>query len=107
MTRPADRAPPAQSDAQAIPFTQYKRPDGRAMPVTINRPAEIAGMARAFIERGGWFECEVLTTGEVSLTACREDGFDTEDIAIRVVPNGPAVPDAVDALVREAAAAKP
>lgn len=86
-----------------IPFTQYLRPDGRKRMVSIKMPADIEALAIRFIESGGWFEVEELTTGEVSLTACREDGFDVEDIAIRVVPNGPGVAAAVEGLVREVA----
>ena len=85
----------------SIPFTQYMRPDGRKVPVTIARPDEIESLAQAFIDRGGWFECEHLTTHEVSLTACFNVDDEPEDIAIRVVPNGPEVPGAVDELVRE------
>jgi hypothetical protein len=81
-----------------IPFTQYLRPDGRPVPVTINRPDEIATQAQRFIDMGGRFECEHLTTGHASLTAVWHD----EDIAIEVVMNGIPVPEAVDRLVRKA-----
>jgi hypothetical protein len=59
-------------------------------------------LAREFIEAGGWYESEMLGDYKtVSLTACwnREDG--DNDIAIEIVPNGPAVVDAVEAVVRE------
>lgn len=78
-----------------IPFTQYLRPDGRRTAVEIDRPDDIEQRARRFIEAGGRFECEHLTTGHVSLTAVWKD----EDAAIEVVANGPEVPAAVDRLV--------
>ena len=89
-----------------IPFTQYLRPDGRRTPVEIDRPPEIETLAHEFIDRGGYFECEELTTGHASLTAGHPDA-EQGDIAIEVVKNGPAVPDAVDRLVKTAHAWKP
>jgi hypothetical protein len=78
-----------------IPFTQYMRPDGRQVPVSIDRPEGISTKAAAIIERGFRFEVEHLTTGQASLSIAGEDG----DIDIEVVPNGPEVPLAVDRLV--------
>jgi hypothetical protein len=83
-----------------IPFTQYLRPDGRPTPVEIDRPEDIERMAQRFIDAGGRFECEHLTTGHASLTAT----WNGEDIAIEVVGNGPEVPAAVDRLVASASA---
>lgn len=80
----------------AIQFTQYMRPDGRAVPVWIERPAEIAAKAEAIVARGLCFECEQLATGDVSLTITDPD---EGDVDIEVVPNGPEVPAAVDRLV--------
>lgn len=91
----------------AIPFTQYMRPNGRKVSVSIERPADIEKIACGFIERGGWFEVEHLVTGHASLTACFVIDGEPDDIAIRVVENGPAFPMAVDDLVREAAAKTP
>jgi hypothetical protein len=93
----------------SIPFTQYLRPYGRPIDESIERPPEIEQLAQQFIAAGGRFEAEVLTTGHVSLTAAMMvdgetgDGGEMQDIAIRVVDNGPAVLTAVDELVREAA----
>lgn len=87
----------------SIPFTQYLRPHGRPVPVTIDMPDEIENMAETFIKRGGSFECEVLAYGNmVSLTACYPTPHGQDDIAIEVVVNGPAVPAAVERLVRKA-----
>lgn len=85
-----------------IPFTQYVLPHGRKREETIERPAEIEALAQKFIDAGGRYECEVLTTGEVSFTAvfCDEDG-DEQDVEIEICANGPAVLDAVDAIVRK------
>lgn len=87
-----------------IPFTQYLRPDGRKRPTSIDMPDEIEALAFSFIEAGGWFEVEELTTGHASLTACHIVEGEPQDIAIRVVENGPPVVMAVEELVREAVA---
>ena len=62
----------------------------------------------SLLMKGGRFESEILATGMVSLTAvARVDvgggTIEEWDIAIRVVHNGPEVPPAVDAIVREVA----
>jgi hypothetical protein len=82
-----------------IPFTQYLRPDGERRPVEVERPSEIEQLAEQFIAAGGCYECEELTTGHASLTAVHPD-CETGDCAIEVVMNGPAVPAAVDRVVR-------
>lgn len=79
-----------------IPFMQYLRPHGETSSVTIDRPADIEKLAHEFMIRGGRYEAEILTTGEVSLTAVMDD----DDIAIEVCVNGPDVVEAVDRLVR-------
>lgn len=84
----------------SIPFTQYKMPDGRPVPVSIDRPAEIEALAKQFIERGGRYEVECLSTGEVSFTAVREIEGEEQDVAIEIAANGPPVLEAVDRLVR-------
>jgi hypothetical protein len=83
-----------------IPFTQYLRPNGRKVGVTIARPVEIATLAQKFIATGGWFECEHLQTGHVSLTACMIVDGEPQDVLCELVENGPDVPPAVDRLVR-------
>ena len=79
-----------------IPFTQYLLPDGRPKDTHIDRSPEIEELAFKFIEGGGRYEAEILRTGEVSLTAHKND----EDIAIVICPNGPGVGEKVDELVR-------
>jgi len=84
-----------------IPFTQYILPDGRKKATECDVPQGIAEMANAILAQGHYrFECEILTTGEVSLTT-----FDTEneiDIAIEICPNGPQVPRAVANMIAAA-----
>lgn len=89
----------------AIPFTQYLRPHGRKIaqffPVD---GRELFDLAEKFLKSGGRYECEVLTTGHVSLTAVhRVDGED-QDVVTEICSNGPAVPAAVDRLVRRSIA---
>lgn len=88
----------------SIPFTQFMRPNGRKVAVTIDMSAETEALAQRFIEAGGWFECEHLITGHASLTACWNTDEGPDDIAIRIVDNGPLVIRAVEELVKEAAA---
>lgn len=83
-----------------ITFTQYLLPDGRKTTVRIDRPAPIALMAAAIEKRGYRFECEMLSTREISLTIADDDG----DAAIEIVPNGPEVPKAVDRMIEQFAA---
>jgi hypothetical protein len=80
-------------------FTQFLRPDGRQVPVTIDRPAPIEAQAAKLIAAGYRLECEHLQTGDVSFTVTSKDC----DEVIEVVANGPQVPAAVDRLVTKAA----
>ena len=86
-----------------IPFTQYLRPNGRKQQVEWDGTDEQEKLASEFIARGGWYECEELSTGHASLTACFIVDDEPQDIAIEVVMNGPAVVDAVDRLIRKSA----
>lgn len=81
-----------------IPFTQYMRPSGRAVEVSIVRPAEIMQLAEKIISDGLRFECEHLSSGHVSLTITSDD----EDVAIKLCDNAPGkVGEAVDDLIRK------
>jgi len=84
----------------SIPFTQFKRPSGREVPVTIERPKHIEAMARSVADAGGRFTCEVLVTGEAHL--CCE--FNDADLATEVCDNSPGsgIPEAVDRLICDA-----
>ena len=86
----------------AIEFTQFVLPRGERKPTRIERSPEIETLAEKFIAGGGWFECEVLRTGHVSLTACMNRKNGDNDLEIEVVPNGPGIGEAVDRLVQRA-----
>jgi hypothetical protein len=82
-----------------IPFTQFLRPDGRRTIVTIDRPAHIEDMAKVIIDSGGRFTVEALVPfRDVSFVVEYNDA----DLCAQVCQNGPAVLEAVDALVSEA-----
>lgn len=84
-----------------IAFTQYMLPDGRTEPVTIDRPEDIGSMAGKILESGKHrFECEILTTNQVSVTCF--DIEEEEDIAIEISANGPAVLAAIDKMITDA-----
>lgn len=85
----------------SIPFTQYILPRGNKRAELIDRPEDIERLAAQFIEAGGRYECEILSTGHVSLTAVHEIEGEEQDIAIEVCGNGPDVLDRVDRLVRK------
>lgn len=78
-----------------IPFTQFLQPDGRKASVSIERPQAVMDKAERIIAAGYRFECEMLTTGEVSFTISDDDG----DHAIQVCNNDAAVLEAVDRLI--------
>jgi hypothetical protein len=80
-----------------IPFTQYLRPDGRKRSTGIELDPQVEAIAERFIESGGRYECEELTTGHASFTAVKYG----DDVAIEVCMNGPGVPAAVERLVRK------
>jgi hypothetical protein len=89
----------------SIPFTQYLRPDGRRRDEAIDRSAEVEALADKFIAAGGRYECEVLTTGHVSLTAAYDVNGEQQDIAIKVFTQRPGlIGEKVDELVRESVA---
>lgn len=78
-------------------FTQYILPDGWTKSVTIDVADDLRMHIEAIKNMGAKLECEVLTTGEVSLTITDpEEG----DFDIELVPNGPEVVGAVDRLIR-------
>ena len=92
----------------SIPFTQYLLPNGRKRAEQIDRSPEIEAIAHKFIDSGGWFECEILTTGKVSLTACYNVDGEPQDLLCTFTENVPGVlEEAVDRLVRAAGEWKP
>jgi hypothetical protein len=81
----------ATTYSMTIAFTQYLRPDGRKRSCEIDRPPKVEALAEQFIAVGGRYECEELTTGDVSLTAVYEVDGEDQDVAIELCINGPAV----------------
>ena len=80
-------------------------PNGRREPRFIDRPVEIEIIASRFIDSGGKYECEVLTTGQVSLTAVKRLKGEEQDVAIVVCENKPGlIGEKVDELVRQSEA---
>ena len=84
----------------AIPFTQYMRPDGRPVAVSVDRPPAAEAMAREVIAAGWRFECEHMLTGQVHLFVT--DPATGQDVCGELCDNGPTVPAAVDRLVAAA-----
>ena len=81
-----------------VEFTQYLLPDGHQKSVTMHVADDLLPQYEAIKDLGLRLECEVLTTGAVSLTIFdppTEDDFDIE-----LEQNGPAIPAAVDRLIR-------
>ncbi len=86
-----------------IPFTQFLMPNGDRRQVFFDcDPAQDSKVMR-LIEAYVSFECEVLSTGEVSLTVEFEmpDG-ENETLAHEICPNGPEVEKAVEKLINNA-----
>ena len=79
-----------------VPFTQYVLPWGEKRSLEIEVSADAAAMAREVIASGLSFECEILSTDEISLTAMHPDDG---DVAIEIVPNGPGMREAVERLI--------
>lgn len=81
-----------------IEFTQYLMPNGRQDTVWIERPDAVVEKAKTLRAAGFRFECEMLSDYQtISLTI--HDPQAEEDVAIEVIPNGPAVPEAVDRMI--------
>ncbi len=86
------------SGGASIPFTQYLLPHGERRDELIEVAPDIAAKAASLIERGFTFECEILRTGQVSVTIT--DPQEEIDADIRVIANGPGVREAVEDMVR-------
>lgn len=71
----------------SIPFTQYIRPYGRTREVTLQCLTKKAFLkSQTILSYGLEFECEILLTGESSLTIA--DRKKEEDLATEVSPAG-------------------
>lgn len=82
-----------------IQFIQFKLPAGKPETVSIERGKEVEKMAAELVAMGIKFEIEILTTGQVNMD-CHHPR-DEEDRFGMLVDNGPAVPGAVDYLVKQ------
>lgn len=83
---------------EGIPFTQYLMPDGEQRAIWMpDRSTEVNKKAQQIIDALFRFECEVLSTGHVSLTVSDDFG----DYSTRVVRNSPGVALEVDKLILE------
>jgi hypothetical protein len=88
----------SQPGPKDVVFTQYLRPNGRAVRVWIERGEETVRKASEVAARGYTFEIEELEDRTVSMTVEGRDG----PVSIRLCPNGPRVPGTVDELINEA-----
>lgn len=78
-----------------IAFTQYLRPDGRKETIYIEMEDDVAEKAERIVAAGFRLEAEVLTNGLVSVTIAGKNC----DVDIYLVPNGPEVPAAIEAMI--------
>ena len=87
----------------AVEFTQYCLPNGRRMKQRFHCAPEIEAIAARFIASGGRYECEVLRTGEISLTAVKEVNGEDQDVALVLCKKGDegTVGDKVNELIRQ------
>lgn len=89
-----------------IPFTQYVLPHGKRCQVvfTGGSPADVAN-AKTFMDAGGKFEIEILTTGQVSATANFPDPEEGDcDVAIEISRNDESIIPALSRLFAHAVA---
>ena len=86
-----------------VPFTQYLRPDGRKVDEAIEMDGATCTKAQLIIDAGYRFEAEVLMNGVCSFTIVGYDPRIEEesDVAIKLCPNGPKVPEAVKDLIMD------
>jgi hypothetical protein len=87
-----------------VRFTQYVRPNGHKRTVYAPvSPAAVEMVKQMQDQFDMRFECEVLTTGQVSFTAEMDDVFqDTRTIAHELVPNDATIPASVERLIGRA-----
>lgn len=86
----------------SISFTQFMRPNGKQVLLTVNTTPEVEAIANKVIEAGGRFTVEQLMSGLVSLAVEYSYDHEVGDIAIELYNNGPAATEAIDKLVAKA-----
>lgn len=79
-------------------LTQFMRPSGMSTPVATDLPVEVEQLYRQMIEAGCRLECEVLTTGEVSVTVSNVSA--EVDIDFSVTKNDRSVHSGIVAMLR-------
>lgn len=84
------------SDFYAADVVQFMRPDGRKKNTCTDLPVSSESLYMGMRLHGYRFEAEVLSTGTVSLTISNEDC----DVDCEIVPNGPEVQSAMEAMLR-------
>ena len=84
-----------------IPFTQYLLPDGRTKTVHwVCKSEDQERKAKLRVKARAIFECEMLGTGDVSLTCEREDHEgQPQTLAHEICSNDKSVVDAVEKLI--------
>lgn len=83
----------------AIQFTQFMFPDGERKPMPFDADETTEGMARELSEAGWQFEIECHPDTQMVHGDCCNDAG---QLALFLVPNGPEVPPAIMAMVKEA-----
>ena len=81
-------------------WTQFHLPDGRQTTETFHVADRLAPQVEFIAEMGWELQCEILRTGEISLTVF--DPKTLEDLDIELCRNGPEVPSAIDRLLARA-----
>lgn len=82
-----------------IPFTQFLRPNGEKVYVSIDMPQEIEQMANYLVEKGYKFEMEQLKTGKIHMD-CSKEGAEGP-VALELCDDGPSLVKCVERLVKE------
>lgn len=96
----------------SIPFIRMN-PGGKRRVEQIPRSAVVENLACAFLERGGRYLIEMVPdqanegTVRVHLVAIIDLADGAEKVADIVCPNGPGLPENVDALIRQSIANTP
>lgn len=80
-----------------VNFTQYLRPNGAKVPVSIEVSDELGPKVDAIYEAGFHFECEVLTD---DTTCSFTIGDDHGDYANELCTNGETVPTHVEKMIK-------
>lgn len=83
-----------------VRFTQYLLPEGKTKTIYIQRPDNISDMANVLLLHEIALDAEVLSTGEVSLSA--HDPKTDKTLAIEIVPNNQDIGNVVDRLISQA-----